>query len=151
MSLPYHEVYIGALDVSRFVWSVIDERMIFTHNQRDVRINFRARIRRDSKLYEDLRLLAKTQMIVPVYFKSGDLKGVMQARTEFFGHGIDCFAPFGIRANVIQISNGLHEAALAAMPAIQNTIDAIAALGISMNQIDLSAFEALGEINDGED
>lgn len=151
MSLPYHEVYIGALDVSRFVRSVSDDTQVLTHDGRDGTIHFHARIRRDSKLYEDLRLLAKTQMIVPVYFKSGDLKGVMQARTEFFGHGIDCFAPFGIRANVIQISNGLHEAALAAMPAIQNTIDAIAALGISMNQIDLSAFEALGEINDGED
>lgn len=151
MSLPYHEVYIGALDVSRFVWSIVDERMIFTHNQRDVRINFRARIRRDSKLYEDLRLLSKTQMIVPVYFKSGDLKGVMQARTEFFGHGIDCFAPFGIRANVIQISNTLYEAAQAVMPAIEQFADAIANLGVNMREIDLSAFDALGRNNDGED
>lgn len=151
MPRPYHEVYIGALDVSRFVWSVVDERMTFNANMRDVRINFRARIRRDSKLYEDLRLLSKTQMIVPVYFKSWDLKGVMQARIEFFGHGIDCFAPFGIRANVIQISNTLYEAAQAVMPAIEQFADAIATLGVNMGDIDLSAFERLGETDDGQD
>lgn len=73
------------------------------------------------------------------------------AKVEFFGHGLHFFAPLGLRANVIQLSNSIQEAALAALPAIQNMADAIASLGVSIGDIDLSAFEALGETDDGTD
>lgn len=151
MNNSMHEAFIGALDVSRFVRSIVDERMEFNANMRDIRINFHARIRLDSTTYESLRILSKTQTIVPIWFKTYRIQGAMLGRIEFFGHGVDCFAPFGMRANIIQMANTLHEAMVPVVDAVQNLADTIANLGININEINPALFQALRDADNEQD
>lgn len=138
MPLPYHEVYIGALDVSRFVHSVNNI------SKNEARIYFQKRLKRESQLYEDLRLLTKSMRSYPVFIRAGNRLVMAYARIEFFGHGVHIYDPDGLRSKIQNLSEAINNFGLSIAeimtPALENVANAIAELGMSIE-----------DLNDGED